>query len=277
VDNLAPPLPVPFAADYSTNRVTLHWKASKAPDFREFRLFRSTDPAFVADPANLLLVTRDTTYVDETPGAYVFAYQLVAYDVHGNPSHPARVTPLTPVSALASLTLLEERDDRIHLRWYVAGGLTSAATIERRASGNWVVIGTAIPDGSGSIDYEDSDIVPGTQYCYRLGVPDAGEIAYSGEACATATAPRLGILGPWPNPTREGRFAVAFDLPSSAAARLEIWDIAGRRVDSRSVGGLGRGRHSFEFGSERRLVPGIYLVRLVHPDGVRTAKAVVLE
>ena len=63
VDNLAPPTPMPFVATYGATSNTLHWSKSRAPDFREFRLYRGASPAFVPGAPNLVLATSDTGYV----------------------------------------------------------------------------------------------------------------------------------------------------------------------------------------------------------------------
>src|SRR5205814_748853 len=60
VDNLSPPTPAPFVATYASGSATLHWGASPAQDFREFRLYRGFSTAFVPAPANLVTATRAT-------------------------------------------------------------------------------------------------------------------------------------------------------------------------------------------------------------------------
>jgi hypothetical protein len=84
VDNLSPPIPAPFAGVYGLTSTALHWGISPAPDLREFRLYRGLAPEFVPSPANLILATRDTGYVDPARTAYV--YKLAAVDNHGNVS-----------------------------------------------------------------------------------------------------------------------------------------------------------------------------------------------
>ena len=65
-----------------------------------------------------------------------------------------------------------------------------------------------------------------------------------------------------PNPSRGGALAVSFMLPTPAAAALELYDIAGRRIAASAVGALGPGRHSVRLGEGSRITPGVYLVRL---------------
>jgi hypothetical protein len=70
------------------------------------------------------------------------------------------------------------------------------------------------------------------------------------------------LEGAWPNPSSGGAPAVAFRLPDGSPALLELLDVSGRRVLEREVGTLGIGRHRVNLASERRLGPGIYLLRL---------------
>ncbi|MGH3054272.1 MAG: T9SS type A sorting domain-containing protein, partial [Gaiellaceae bacterium] len=80
-----------------------------------------------------------------------------------------------------------------------------------------------------------------------------------------------------PNPALNGRFSVAFALATAEPARLELIDIAGRRVVSRDVGSFGPGRHQIALGDGAHVAPGVYLVRLVQAQSSRTMRAVVIE
>jgi len=265
VDNLAPPQPTPFAASYSTSQVALHWGASRVTDFREFRLYRGLGPAFALDPANLIVATRDTSYLDVVPGQGNYSYKLVAADLHGNISRAAMVSPDTPVATLASLLSADATASRIRLAWYSGDGAGTAATVYRRESdGEWQSVAQVIGDGTGVIRYEDHAIVAGKRYGYRLGIANDGAEVYVGEVWLTAESTRgaIALAGAWPNPATGGRISVAFDLVNSSAATLELWDVAGRRVDRREVGTMGVGHHVAEFGVGSRLSPGIYLLRL---------------
>jgi hypothetical protein len=71
--------------------------------------------------------------------------------------------------------------------------------------------------------------------------------------------------------------AVAFSLPGSTPAALELFDVAGRRVLRHDVGGLGAGRHVVPLGAGRRLAAGLYLIRLVRGNEALSARVVVLD
>ena len=275
VDNLAPPVPAPFVATYLGNANSLHWGTSRAPDLREFRLHRGTSPDFTPGPGNLVVATRDTGCVD-APGAVY--YKLAAVDLHGNLSRYALVSPEAPTAALASLVRVEAGAERIRLTWYAAGNPGLAATVYRRALvGDWVALASLVADGSGYIRYEDTAISEGTRYGYRLGIMDGGVEAFAGETWVTAERPAFALLGARPNPARAGAFSVAFVLADDGPAVLEVLDVGGRRLVGREVGALGPGPHALNLGADRRLPPGIYLVRLRQGGIERVVRAAVID
>lgn len=53
-----------------------------------------------------------------------------------------------------------------------------------------------------------------------------------------------------------------FSLTGASPAPLELFDVAGRKVWSREVGGLGTGEHEVRLGNEAWLPAGLYLARL---------------
>lgn len=84
------------------------------------------------------------------------------------------------------------------------------------------------------------------------------------------------LFGAAPNPVR-GAFTVSFRLPDAAAARLEVFDVAGRRVTAIDVGAKGPGVHTASLDTRGAFRPGVYLVRLSRGGEQRVARAVVLE
>lgn len=80
--------------------------------------------------------------------------------------------------------------------------------------------------------------------------------------------------GAWPNPSRGGPLSVHFALPNGSAATLELFDVAGRLVDSRAVGFLGHGSHRIE---TNPVPSGVYYMRLSQGSNVKVRRAVVLE
>jgi len=95
----------------------------------------------------------------------------------------------------------------------------------------------------------------------------------------TATWPQqpiaLALRGANPNPALE-RFHVDFSLPDAQPASLALYDLIGRKVAARAVGGLGPGRHTIEMG-ERGLPAGIYVIRLSQGGRLITARAALIH
>jgi len=92
------------------------------------------------------------------------------------------------------------------------------------------------------------------------------------------TPPRplvFALYGARPSPA-VGDLRIAFDLPDAKPAKLELLDVAGRRIMSREVGSLGPGRHVVPI-DERKLRAGIYVVRLTHAGRSLTATVSVLR
>jgi hypothetical protein len=122
-------------------------------------------------------------------------------------------------------------------------------------------------------------------FYYKLSAVDfnGNESPYAlltpGQILAAPPAPALefALTGVTPNPARGNRLMVDFTLPVADPARLELVDVAGRRVVDRSVGGLGAGRHVVDLAAGRSLPPGIYLIRLTQGMHSRVARAAVVR
>src|SRR5205085_6447138 len=88
--------------------------------------------------------------------------------------------------------------------------------------------------------------------------------------------PGLALEGVFPNPA-PGVPAVYFTLRSTAAAKLDVLDIAGRRVMQRELGSLGPGRHVVTLDSSPPLDSGIYFLRLVQNRRVLYARMAIMR
>lgn len=181
----------------------------------------------------------------------------------------------TPV-ALA-LVSAEAATDRVRLRWQVSGGSALLATVQRSVlDGPWTPIATVVPDGRGELAFEDHEVVSGQQLRYRLSIMEGGVEQYFGEVTVTIPqAATLRLHGVRPNPVT-GDSKVAFELAGDALARLELLDVAGRRVLVRPLDGLQPGAHVVALNPGR--VPiraGLYFLRLSQAGRVITRRVVV--
>ena len=87
--------------------------------------------------------------------------------------------------------------------------------------------------------------------------------------------PVFALRGAVPNPAIHG-LRVVFSLASAAPARLEVIDIAGRRVVSRELGALGPGTHALSLEEAAGLRPGLYLLRLTQAGQSLTSRALIV-
>lgn len=183
------------------------------------------------------------------------------------------------VDALLSLASADATPGGARLRWYTSERSITGADLERNMDETgWAPLARVTPDGTGTLAYDDRDVTPGHRYGYRLLVQFGGATTPMGEAWVTIPATAtFALRGVQPNPS-EGELTVALSLPDAAPARLEVFDVSGRRVASRDVGTLGAGMHLVRFARPDALLrPGVYAVRLVRADRTLSARAVVVR
>jgi hypothetical protein len=133
------------------------------------------------------------------------------------------------------------------------------------------------------VAYVDPNGGPG--YTYRLSAIDkhgnegafASVSLYSTTGVGDGANLSFALHGAIPNPSRDGNLTLSFSLASGAPARIEVLDLAGRSVASRSLAGLAPGPHLIPAVTGGRLAPGIYLVRLIQGPRVLEKKAAVIR
>lgn len=169
------------------------------------------------------------------------------------------------VATQVSVASTEADVNEVRVRWHVSG--ESRASAERReGDGDWLRRAELTADGTGYMSLVDRDVVPGTRYDYRLSFAGG---THGGETSITIPALRLALEGARPNPA-VGAVMLVFTLPDVSPARLELFDLSGRRLASREVGARGAGRHVERFDGST-LAPGLYWASLTH--GGRTLRA----
>jgi hypothetical protein len=84
-----------------------------------------------------------------------------------------------------------------------------------------------------------------------------------------------------PNPGRGGAQRFMFELVRSASARVEVYDVTGRRLCLLAEGNFRAGPNTVEWDGRtqdgRRVGPGVYWVRLMCEGHSTTAKSVLLR
>ena len=183
-----------------------------------------------------------------------------------------------PVAVELALVSATVEPGRVSLKWFGAEAAGISAVVERRTEAiGWEPQGTLVADGSGHLRYEDAQVTPGGRYAYRLSYRDGGATRFTPETWVDVpSAVALTLQGFQPNPS-VGAPLVAFSLPTTAAGRLELFDLAGRRVAERDLAGLPAGRHLIRLDAQGEIKPGAYAVRLQHGDRVVTTRGVVVR
>jgi len=219
----------------------------------------------------------ELTWTDEAPLNEVLRYRIRRESVDKRYEWLSQEVVWDPtVPAQLSLVSAEGLPDRVILTWHGPGAGTLDATAQRRSEVEaWESIGTALTVGPDRLRYEDHTVLPGKRYAYRLAYRDGAAVHLTEEAWVEV--PRqlaLAIEGFLPNPT-VGAPLVAFTLPSPGEVRLDVMDVAGRRVYGRNLGVLEAGRHVLPVGGGSGLSPGVYLIRLKFERDTLTARGVV--
>ena len=125
-----------------------------------------------------------------------------------------------------------------------------------------------VDDGPVTSHYKLSAVdVNGNESDFAVVLPEQT----SGEVVAFA------LHGAHPNPATGHALHVTFALPSAALARLELHDVAGRRVVAREVGTLGAGRHTVNLAEGRWVATGIYWVSLSQGNNQQRVRVAVLR
>jgi hypothetical protein len=115
VDNLAPLAPLSLSAQRIGNYVYLRWNRAKAPDLRDYAIYRATSTGVTPVPINFVASSEDTLATDTNAPTSMLYYIVTAYDVHANqspPSNEASVGALTDVGNTPAISALTVRQNQ---------------------------------------------------------------------------------------------------------------------------------------------------------------------
>jgi hypothetical protein len=131
----------------------------------------------------------------------------------------------------------------------------------REDAGEWISMGPRSADTDGLVIVDDPTIHVGHHYDYRLWFSNGVTSATSTEA-SLAPAPRPAAIAAISVPSPAvGALSIAATLPSGTSeARLDVFDLGGRRVLSRELSGEPGTVQAVSLGALLR--PGMYVVRL---------------
>ena len=202
--------------------------------------------------------------------------QVVALFAQTPGSDDVQVWALTVGPPSASLVGSSPSANGVALTWESPAAIGRATSLQRYDGRSaWADLGPLDFNAQGLATFVDQSVSAGHRYDYRVGISIAGSPWFSNPVTvATADASRLMLSGP--NPAI-GVFRVDFNLPQAGPARLEAFDVTGRRCFSREVGGLGPGAHSILLDAGGSLRPGIYVVRLQYAGKTQTGRVVFMR
>ncbi len=92
----------------------------------------------------------------------------------------------------------------------------------------------------------------------------------------TPGAPLFALAALNPHPS-DGAARVSFELPVRSPGALDVFDLAGRRVERHDLAAHEAGGHSLVVGAAARLRPGVYVVRLTHGGVALTRRLCVVR
>jgi hypothetical protein len=219
-------------------------------------------PSLVTDEAGGVVVA----WQDLRDGKQRFAY---AARLAANGTQAWTSGGVVPTSL--AFTRSDVSDGAVQLEWFGAGATFLSARVERsdEGSGEWTKVADIESDASGFFRFRDEHVVAGRSYGYRVAVfSDGAETRTAPFWIAVPERAVLALSAPEPNPARDA-LQVTFTLAGGRAAKLELLDVAGRRVQQWPLDGLGAGAHTRRFAPAGRVAPGIYALRLT--EGGRTA------
>lgn len=152
----------------STNKITLNWKDSSSNE-SGFRVERKVDTGNFVPIATLPANT--TSYADNSVNSQsTYTYRVIPFNSAGDASSYTNEVSCTTSILKAppgSLTVIPLSPTEIELSWRYAGSASYSTIIERRTedSDTWEMITTL---ASGYTNYRDTDLLPNTQYFYRV-------------------------------------------------------------------------------------------------------------
>jgi hypothetical protein len=172
--------------------------------------------------------------------------------------------------------IVEAGRDYVDLRWSVFLDTPARLFVLRSTAedGAYESISGALEARAGRSDftYRDTLVEPSTAHYYKIGCEEAGVWSYSAPIRAVMPAGVFAFLG-------TGGQRLMFELDRAGRARLEVFDVAGRRVRRVAEGTFAAGVRTVEWDGRgedgKPLTSGVYCIRLESRGAVMTGKLVI--
>ena len=137
----------------------------------------------------------------------------------------------------------------------------------------------ALAPGRTEFSCRDTTVQPASNYFYKIACAESGPWVYSLPIQVQTPGGSFALLDTGANPSRGGARGFRFALARAGDARLEIFDVAGRRLRTVTAGRYGAGVNQVAWdgcSDEGRLLPpGVYCVRLASGGRATSAKIVI--
>jgi hypothetical protein len=189
-----------------------------------------------------------------------------------------------PTEVLVTLFTAESTQQGVRIRWRVGGDEPPvSAWIERSDTEQGPfqrIESERVLEGGATVDWDHST-QPGRSYWYRLvWTTSSGQQNHSSpiEALSAPSPSVFALRAIVPNPTT-GPVTIEYALPRSAEIELTVHDVLGREVARLAMAVQTSGLHVTHWMGEThggRAKPGVYFLRLRHPEG-QTSRRILLR
>jgi hypothetical protein len=147
------------------------------------------------------------------------------------------------------------------------------------ADGRREAVNRTLITGSSPYRYLDADVVGGTPYRYNL---EAVTLNGMTEVCGNVSVMAKGRSAPaaftlassFPNPAND-KATIAFSLATPGHARIDLFDVTGRKIATVADGDYGLGEHTIAINTNG-LAAGVYVYRL-EAGGLTAAKRLAIS
>jgi hypothetical protein len=196
---------------------------------------------------------------------------------------PALTPPPPPVQIWGAGAVAVDSSS-VTLDWLIDPTVTGDVRVERRdIAGTYGSIASVHLAGDGHVHLVDETILPGASYVYRAGVPSDTGWVWSDELAADV--PTFTPSPPYGYALEFARGAsffaqtsieTQFTVPAAGAARIEAFDVTGRRVAEARIDAAQAGTYTVQLGDGGAFKPGIYFLRLTQGAARAQSRAIVL-
>jgi len=172
----------------------------------------------------------------------------------------------------------DENDGPLHAGFKLSSGGEEVGLYGRLAAGNNLIDGHEF--GPQFADISEGREYDGAENWIYFTDPTPGASNGDATVVTDAALARLRLHAPWPNPFNPIT-SFQIDLPTTTWARIEAFDVSGRRMATLWDGVLESGRHTMTWKAEdsqgRTLSSGIYFLRYFDGENSRTRSVVLLR